>query len=105
MMNTAAIVQAQLDSLESQQPSVDQSRRTTSLTWRGITYHVRNQRVRANLQHVAELTQQQAERMQTDQDGHETAQYDALLAAVNETKASLGSILKAAPGSLLMPAA
>ena len=36
--------------------------------------------------------------MQTDQQTHETAQYDALLAALNETKASLGSILKSAPG-------
>lgn len=36
--------------------------------------------------------------MQTDQAMHETGQYDALLGALNETKASLGSVLKAAPG-------
>ena len=96
-----SVLQAQLDSLESQQPSVDKSSSTTSLTWRGITYHVSNQRVRANLQQVAELSQQQEDRMQTDQQTHETAQYDALLGALNETKANLGSILKSAPGLYL----
>ncbi len=36
--------------------------------------------------------------MQTDQATHEAGQYDGLIAALNDTKASLGSILKAAPG-------
>jgi len=47
---------------------------------------------------VADLSQQQQDSMQTDQATHEAGQYDGLIAALNDTKASLGSILKAAPG-------
>jgi len=85
--------------LQAEQPAVDKPSETTSLTWRGITYSVRNQRIQANLQQVAELSQQQQERMQTDQATHEAGQHDGLIAALNDTKASLGSILKAAPGT------
>lgn len=85
--------------MQAEQPAVDQSRRATSLTWRGVTYSVRNQRVQANLQQVADLSQQQQDRMQTDQATHEAGQHDGLIAALNDTKASLGSILKAAPGT------
>lgn len=93
-------VQAKLDLLDAEQPAVDKSSSTTSLTWRGITYQVRNQRVRANLQQVADLSQQQMDRMQTNQAAHESGQYDPLIGALNETKASLSSLLKAAPGTL-----
>ena len=96
--------QAKLDSLEAEQPAPDKTTNTTSLTWRGITYQVRNMRVRANLQQVAEMSQQQQEGMQTDQAAHEAGQYDALIGALIETKASLGSVLKTTPGmcSLLL---
>lgn len=63
------------------------------MTWRGITYEVRNKQVQANLQEVAE---QQDNSMQTDQPA--AGQYDSLIAALNSTKASLGAVLKAAPG-------
>ncbi len=91
--------QGKLDSLQAEQPAVEKPSGTSSLTWRGITYSVRNQRVQANLQQVADLSQQQQERMQTDQAPHEAGQNDGLIAALNDTKASLGSILKAAPGT------
>jgi len=89
--------------LQAEQPAVDKSSGTSSLTWRGITYSVRNQRVQANLQQVADLSQQQQERMQTDQATQEAGQHDGLIAALNDTKASLGSILKAAPGMHTIP--
>ncbi len=55
-------------------------------------------RIRANLQQVAEMSQQQQDSMQTDQAAHEAGQYDALIRALNETKASLGTVLKTVPG-------
>ena len=63
------------------------------MTWRGITYKVQNKQVQANLQEVAE---QQENSMQTDQPA--AGQFDSLIAALNSTKASLGAVLKAAPG-------
>ena len=63
------------------------------MTWRGITYEVRNKQVQANLQQVAE---QQDSSMQTDQ--AVAGQHDGLIAALNTTKASLAAVLKAAPG-------
>lgn len=91
-------LQAKLDSLDAEQPAADKTTSTTSLTWRGITYQVRNVRIRANLQQVAEMSQQQQDGMQTDQAAHEVGQYDALIGALIETKASLGSVLKTTPG-------
>ena len=91
-------MQDKLNTLEAEQPVVGKSESAASMTWRGITYQVRNQRVRANLQQVADVSQQLEERMQTDQAAHEAAQYEGLIGALNETKASLGSILKTAPG-------
>ena len=91
------IVQAKLQSLEAEQPAVEKSH-SSSFTWRGITYEVRSQRIRANLQQIAEASQQQEERMQTDQPAQEAGQYDALIGALSETKGSLGGILKTTPG-------
>lgn len=84
--------------MAAEQPAPDKTSSTTALTWRGISYYVRNTRIRANLQHVAEMSQQQQEGMQVDQAAHEAGQYDALIGALNETKASLGTVLKTAPG-------
>lgn len=92
-------LQAKLDSLDAEQPAPDKTTGTTSLTWRGITYQVRNMRIWANLQQLAETSQQQQDSMQTDQAAHEAGQYDALIGALNETKASLGTVLKTAPGA------
>jgi len=91
-------LQAKLDSLDAEQPAPDNTTGTTSLTWRGITYQVRNMRIQANLQQVAEMSQQQQDGMQTDQAAHEAGQYDALIGALVKTKASLGSVLKTTPG-------
>ena len=91
-------LQAKLDSLDAQQPAADKPTSTTSLTWRGITYQVRNKRIRANLQQVTEMSQQQQDDMQTDQASHEAGRYDGIIGALNETKASLGSVLKTTPG-------
>lgn len=93
-----SFLQAKLDSLDTEQPAPGKTTGTTSLTWRGITYQVRNIRIRGNLQQVAEMSQQQQDSMQTDQAAHEAGQYDALIGALNETKASLGTVLKTVPG-------
>lgn len=94
----SARLQAKLDSVAAEQPAPDNASNMTSLTWRGISYHVRNMRIRANLQQVAELSQQHQDGMQIDQAAHEAGQHDALIGALNETKASLGTVLKTAPG-------
>ena len=46
------------------------------------------------------MSQQHQDGMQVDQAAHEAGQYDALIGALNETKASLGTVLKTAPGVL-----
>lgn len=86
------LMQERLSSLEAEQPAAEEPS-TASMTWRGITYQVRNKQVQANLQQVADLQQSS---MQTDQPA--AGQYDGLTAALNATKASLANILKAAPG-------
>ena len=91
-------LQGKLDLLHAEQPAMESTSSTSSMTWRGITYQIRNQRIRANLQQVADSSQQQQDRMQTDQPAHQAKQYDAVIGALNETKANLGSILKVAPG-------
>ncbi|KAL3135680.1 hypothetical protein ABBQ38_006152 [Trebouxia sp. C0009 RCD-2024] len=98
-------IQAKLDSVAAEQPAPDNASNMTSLTWRGISYHVRNMRIRANLQQVAELSQQHQDGMQIDQAAHEAGQHDALIGALNETKASLGTVLKTAPGGADMAGA
>ena len=94
----SSLLQAKLDSLNAGQPAPDRTTGTTSLTWRGITYQVRNMRIRGNLQQVAKMSQQQQDGMQTDQAAHEAGRYDALIGALIEAKASLGSVLKTTPG-------
>ena len=98
LSTAAGHLQEKLDALDAEQPVVDKTTSTSSMTWRGITYQVRNQRIRANLQQVAELSQQQQDRMQTNQMSHEAGQFDALIGALNETKSNLGSSLKTTPG-------
>lgn len=86
-------MQDSLEALQAEQPAQTQESPSASMTWRGITYEVRNKQVQANLQEVAE---KQDNSMQTDQPA--AGQYDSLIAALNSTKASLGAVLKAAPG-------
>lgn len=91
------LLQDSLESLAAEQPAPTQESTTGSMTWRGITYQVRNKQVQANLQEVAE---RQDSSMQTDQAA--AGQYDSLIAALNATKASLATVLKAAPGSIAL---
>ena len=84
-------------SLEAEEPAAEEPT-TASMTWRGITYQVRNKQVQANLQQVADL--QDSSSMQTDQPA--PGQHDGLIASLNATKTSLASVLKAAPGIALV---
>lgn len=90
---TTVLLQDSLDSLAAEQPAPTQEPTTASMAWRGITYEVRNKQVQAKLQEVAA---QQDSAMQTDPPA--AGQYDSLIAALNDTKASLAAVLKAAPG-------